>query len=309
MNKPKLNRPWLVAVWPGMGHVALSAGYYMLSKLAMHELAEFPANELFDVDFAAVQQGRILPTQRPRSRFFVWKNDDAEHDIVLFIGEAQPPLGKYAFCQRMIEFARDLGVERVITFAAMASGMRPDQESRVFAAGTDAELVAELDQTSLHLLDEGQIVGLNGVLLGAAADKGMQGICLLGEMPQIFSQFPFPKASLAVLRAFAEMAEFSLDVTELQEQAEASETALLEFITNLQQRLEPQDRDDEFVPTPTEEGLPNDQIEQIEILFREASQDRSKAYELKRELDRLEVFDEYEDRFLDLFKKSDEEDA
>jgi hypothetical protein len=35
-----------------------------------------------------------------------------------------------------------------------------------------------------------------------------------------------------------------------------------------------------------------------------AAKDRSKAFELKQELDRLGVFKEYEDRFLDLFKKS-----
>ena len=44
---------------------------------------------------------------------------------------------------------------------------------------------------------------------------------------------------------------------------------------------------------------------QIEELFDQARQDRSKAYELKRELDRHDVFEEYEDRFLDLFKKAD----
>jgi hypothetical protein len=33
--------------------------------------------------------------------------------------------------------------------------------------------------------------------------------------------------------------------------------------------------------------------------------DRSKAYELKNELDRLDVFRDYEDRFLDLFKKAE----
>jgi hypothetical protein len=32
----KLNQPWLVAVWPGMGHVAISAGYYLMAKLGMH---------------------------------------------------------------------------------------------------------------------------------------------------------------------------------------------------------------------------------------------------------------------------------
>ena len=32
-EKIKLHRPWLVAIWPGMGHVALNAGYYLLAKL------------------------------------------------------------------------------------------------------------------------------------------------------------------------------------------------------------------------------------------------------------------------------------
>ena len=32
---PKLNEPCLVAVWPGMGNVALNAGIYLLSKLDM----------------------------------------------------------------------------------------------------------------------------------------------------------------------------------------------------------------------------------------------------------------------------------
>ena len=48
-------------------------------------------------------------------------------------------------------------------------------------------------------MDEGQISGLNGVLLGIAAERGMSGGCLLGEIPSVFSQFPFPKASLEVL--------------------------------------------------------------------------------------------------------------
>ena len=40
----------------------------------------------------------------------------------------------------------------------------------------------------------------------------------------------------------------------------------------------------------------------LEQLFADAKKDRSRAYFLKQELDRLKVFREYEDRFLDLFK-------
>jgi hypothetical protein len=45
--------------------------------------------------------------------------------------------------------------------------------------------------------------------------------------------------------------------------------------------------------------------QRIERLFEQAGKDRSKAFELKQELDRLGVFKDYEDRFLDLFKEPD----
>lgn len=96
----KLKQPWLVAVWPGMGHVALSAGYYLLAKLGMHQLSELSATELFDIDQVEVKFGRVQPPQRPRNRFFVWHAPgEGQRDIVVYIGEAQPPLGKYSFAR------------------------------------------------------------------------------------------------------------------------------------------------------------------------------------------------------------------
>jgi hypothetical protein len=45
--------------------------------------------------------------------------------------------------------------------------------------------------------------------------------------------------------------------------------------------------------------------QRIHELFAAARKDRSRAYELKQELDKLGVFQEYEDRFLNLFKDSE----
>ncbi len=305
---PKLKHPWLVAVWPGMGHIALSAGYYLLAKLGMHQLAEFTATGLFDVDQIEVKQGRIQPTQRPRSRFYVWQAPAGQRDIVVFIGEAQPPLGKYAFCESLIDYARDLGVEQIFTFAAMATQMHPEHDSRVFGAATHDETLLELQHPDwpVELLEEGHIGGLNGVLLGVAADKGMPGACLLGEMPHVFTQLPFPKATLAVLKVFAEMAHLKLDFTELAEQAEEVERRLGEFLAKLEQQFADRektiDSPEEFTAPAEEESMKDADRKRIESLFRAAQQDRAKAYELKQVLDELEVFDEFEDRFLDLFK-------
>ncbi|UCD15216.1 MAG: hypothetical protein JSV34_05725, partial [Candidatus Omnitrophota bacterium] len=49
--------------------------------------------------------------------------------------------------------------------------------------------------------------------------------------------------------------------------------------------------------------LPPSAREKIDKMFKEASKDITKASKLKDELDHWNVYKEYEDRFLDLFKK------
>jgi proteasome assembly chaperone (PAC2) family protein len=302
----KLKDPWLVAAWPGMGAVALNAGVYLLAKLRMKLIAEFEASELFDVEHVEVKDGLIQSGRRPQNRFFVWTDPKEKHDLVVFLGEAQPPLGKYPFCRQLIAYAQQIGVERVITFAAMATQMHPEHDARVFGAATDSAALEELKRLELEILEGGHISGLNGVLLGAAAESGLRGACLLGEMPHIFSQLPFPKASLAILEVFSTMAGINLDFTELAEQAEATEHQLGELLSRVEETYGQQSQSEEesFSGEPAEEERirPSDS-ERIERLFARAAQDRSKAFELKQELDRLGVFKDFEDRFLDLFKK------
>lgn len=303
-EKPQLVHPWLVAVWPGMGHVALNAGYYLLARLGMSVLAEYQAPDLFDVDQVEVKDGIIQPVKQPRSRFFVWKDPAGRHDLVVFLGEAQPPIGKWPFCRRIIAYARELGIERIFTFAAMATQMHPEQPSRMFAAATDRQGLDELKQVDLELIEDGNIGGLNGVLLGAAAEGGLRGACLLGEMPHLFHQLPYPKASLAILEVFATITGIDLDFTELQEQARVVDEQLVELLSRVEQAYGGQAPGEAEGSEPAEEEPPAPVPRQrIEALFQQAAKDRSKAFELKQELDRLGLFKEYEDRFLDLFKQ------
>src|SRR5262249_3370547 len=155
------------AVWPGMGNVALNAGVYLLAKLSMDLIGEHDTGELFDVDHVEVKDGMIQPGRRPRNRSFAWPDPEGNHDLVVLIGQAQPPVGKYPFCRQIIDYAREIGVERIITFAAMATQMHPEHPSRVFAAATDEESLSELRRMELEVLEDGHISGLNGVLLGA----------------------------------------------------------------------------------------------------------------------------------------------
>lgn len=308
-DKPQFRQPWFIAVWPGMGNVAVNAGVYLLAKLGMHVIGELDAGGLFDVDQVLVDEGRIQPPRRPQNRFFAWIDPQGRRDLIVFLGEAQPPLGKQSFCKQLIDTAREFGAVRVYTFAAMAGDMQLDQPSRVFAAATDEGLLDELKRHDVEPLKGGHIGGLNGILPAIAAENGLPGACLLGEMPHVFSQLPYPKASLAILETFCAVSGMEVDLGELAEQARAVNEQLGALWDRLQQayreRHPTEEEPETFAPEPAAEaGLEPAEQRRIEELFRQASGDRSKAFELKQELDRLGVFKEYEDRFLDLFKNT-----
>ncbi len=321
----RLHHPWMLAVWPGMGSIAMTAGFYLIAKLHMDLMGEFVGPELFDVDHIEINGGLVGPARVPRSRFFVWQDPQQQRDLVIFVGESQAPVGKYAFCHTLLNAARQLGIERVFSFAAMATPMPPGQVPRVFGIATDQEALDELKRLEVDPLESGRINGLNGVLLSAAAERGVRGVGLLGEMPYLAPQLPYPHGALAVLEVFCTLAGIDVDLEELQTGAQLVDEQLEELLQRMQEHAQESrdgdaDEDDEdsswsFDPpeeaeaqaTEPEEDRPvlSDQdIEKLESLFVQAKANRSKAFVLKQELDRLGVFDRYEDRFLDLFKKS-----
>lgn len=308
-----LIKPWLVAAWPGMGNVGLNALVYLLAKLDMKLFGELESGDLFDIDDVEVRVGLIQSPRRPRNRLFLWKDPAERHDLLLLLGEAQPPVGKYAFCREVITRAKDHGVERVLTFAAMATSIHPKEPSRVFGAATSPEGLKDLRRLEVELLEEGHIGGLNGVLLGAALEAGIEGMCLLGELPQVLLRLVYPKASRAILDAFTTMTGIDLDFREL-----ASQVAELDRrLQRVMEEVESPEGPDEFEPesengegpTPMvvspRERLSPEERSQIEDLFAKAAADRSRAFELKQLLDQLGVFAAYEDRFLDLFRASE----
>lgn len=295
---------WLVTAWPGMGTVAVTAVVYLLSRLKMRQIDEFDARELFEVEEAEVEDGLLHAARLPRSRLFLAEDAAPGLDIVVFLGEAQPPTGKFALSRRLLAEARNLGVTKVFCFAGWVSDMEPMTRSRVHGVSTDEDGLRDLRRQGVSVVSSGRITGLNGVLLAAAAEQGLPGVGLLGEMPGLAYQLPYPSASAAVLRTFASMAGMSLDLEELElygRQTQEQITAAYQQALKALGEGEPPDKPEPPPPEPS--GVMSEEdAARIEKLFIDARRDRSKAFTLKTELDRLGVFRQFEDRFLALFK-------
>ena len=304
----RLNKPWLVAVWPGMGHVAISAGYYLMAKLGMHSLAEFSAEELFDVGHVDVKGGLIRTGRLPQSRLFVWNDPSRQRDLIVFIGEAQPPLGKYAFCRRLIESARQLGVERIFTFAAMATQMHPGDDSRVFGAATDAGKPCRTETTPAR--DPGgrsHRRAQRSPLGGGRRERAARSMPARRDAAHVRST-PVPESLASRTQGLrGNSRASSIDYTEMSEQAKHMDKELGKLLAQMEANAEQQSPADEETipqePAGRRGDRPRGQRHISNGFSSKPGEDRSNAYELKRELDRLALYKEYEDRFLDLFKK------
>ncbi|MBM3992101.1 MAG: hypothetical protein FJ298_13980 [Planctomycetes bacterium] len=310
----ELRQPWLVAVWPGMGGVAQIAGTYLVRALDMQPLAELDARPFHATQSIAVKDGLVQPPDRPRSVFYVWRNPRAGRDLIVMLADEQPSIDAARYGEALLDVAAEHGVERVFTFAAMATPAHPSADPRVFAVVTDASALSDLDRAQVARLQEGEITGLNGVFVTLAAARGVKGTCLLGEFPFFAATVPNPKASAAVLRVFSQLSGIEVGLAELLADARRIEKGLIEHLENLQKAARLAARSveapggehehaleaglqDPFAPAP-------DVVARIEALFAQARRDRSRALELKSELDRHGLFRDYEDRFLDLFKRA-----
>jgi hypothetical protein len=237
----------------------------------------------------------------------------AGNDLIIFISNAQPDLAKADdYSKRIIYVARGFKVKTIISFAAMPQAIDHTQQSKVWFTATSKEIINILMKHNFELLSEGQISGMNGLFLGIAKKEGFDGFCLLGEIPLYTIQIENPKASYAVLDALARILKIQINFNALIDEAHGMEGEINKLLDYLKLGAPPGPIGEEDIERIKKSltqltKLPLSVKENIERLFTQAKADISKAKELKAELDKWSVYKEYEDRFLDLFKKKKEE--
>jgi len=308
-KRPRLRNPYLIVAWPGMGEVAFKAAAYLVDKLKAEDLAEIPGKEFFYLAESIIKDGILSLPQAPTNKFYYWKNKTGKNDLIIFVSEAQADLAKAEeYCQKILYVAKKFRVKSIISFAAMPQAVDHGHTPAVWFAATSVGLNNELKKYNLSQLSEGQISGLNGLFLGIAKREGLDGFCLLGEISLYTIQIENPKAAYAVLEAFSRIMNIKIDFSDIIEQARVIEEEINKLLDYLKLGPSPGPIGEEEIEKIKKSlnqltKLPLSVKEKIDNLFLEAKKDLSKAQALKIELDKWNVYKEYEDRFLDLFKK------
>jgi len=310
-KRPRLKNPLFVAAWPGMGEVAFKAVSLLVEKLPAEEFAQIDSEQFFYQTGSAVKNGLLGLSDLPQGRFYYWKNKSGKNDLIIFLSNAQPDLSQaQSYSHKIIQFIKGLKVKTAVSFAAMPVAIDHTQKPNIWFTATSQRLSDNLKNLKFNLLKDGQISGMNGLFLSFAKRAGIEGFCLLGDIPLYTIQIENPKTSAALLEALGKILNVKIDQALLLEQAEAMEeeiNKLLDYLKLGGANAAPIG-EEEIEKIKKSLGqltkLPLSVKDKIDRLFREAAADISKAKELKTELDKWNVYKDYEDKFLDLFKKA-----
>jgi len=227
--RPKLNSPNLIAAWPGIGNVSMLVANYLERKLNFKPLGEIEASHFFDPIGVVVRDNVVEAPQFPQSKFYYWKNSGGRSDIILFIGEDQPAAKGYELANCVLNMALSFQVKRVYTCAAAITRMHHSEQPKVWGVATTPQLTDELREYDLVQRGNLQIAGLNGILLGVAKESGVEGICLLGEVPVYATRIQNPMAALAILEVLPKMLDIEIDTSELAQLASETKERMKEL--------------------------------------------------------------------------------
>ena len=231
-KEPELEKPDMVVGWPGIGNVGIIAIDTLRRQIEAEELGEIEPWDFFYPTRVIIKGGVLQDLEFPSNKFYYKRLE--KKDLIFFVGEEQPSPGgetyaegrkAYQMANLVLDVAERFGCHRVYTSGAAVALTHHALKPRVCAVVSSKTLVKEIKKYQNTILmsevegkeGEGVITGLNGLLLALAKKRGLESICLMGQIPDWLAQVPqpYPKASKSVLEVFVQILGIRIDLSAL----------------------------------------------------------------------------------------------
>jgi hypothetical protein len=152
---------------------------------------------------------------------------DGTQKIAFLVGDHQSGSnrGHYVLTEKYLDIAERLGAQRIYALGGFGVGHLVE-EPRVFSAVNNASLRPRVEEAGGVFEREDPvsgIIGAAGLLLGLGAQRGIEGICLMGETSGYMVD---PKSAKGVLAVLSRLLGFSVDTRLLHERAEEMEQVI-----------------------------------------------------------------------------------
>ncbi|RLE77843.1 MAG: proteasome assembly chaperone family protein [Thermoprotei archaeon] len=209
---PKLRDPVLVQGLPGLGLVGKIAVDYLIEELKPPKIAELYSDYLFLPDG---KSGVLVELDGvchlPRYEFYAYANAGGGTDMVLLAGDTQPvSWAQYVVAEKVIFYAKKLGVRRVVTLGGTLTQAR---RKEVYAVANSDSILKWLSVFGVKPSRGGAVTGACGVMVGLATLHGMEAFSLMGNVSEMC---PDPEAAKAVLEVLIKMFKIPVSLRKLE---------------------------------------------------------------------------------------------
>src|SRR3954451_2709314 len=223
-TRPTLRRPLMIVAfrgWNDGGQGASLAGGYLAKTWEAARFAEIEPENFFDFQatrpHVSLVEGLTRQIDWPDNAFYHSEIPGLDRDAVLMLG-IEPNLRWRTFSDLVVQLARELGVEMVITLGSLLADVPHTRPSPVTGAATDPKLMDELGLEPSRY--EGP-TGIVGVLHDACKRADIASFSLWAAVPHYVSLAPSPRAALALCQRLGEVLGAPIDIGELEEAVES----------------------------------------------------------------------------------------
>jgi uncharacterized protein (TIGR00162 family) len=253
-SKPKLKNPVLIEGLPGVGNIGRVAVGYMIEEMGAKKFAQLYSKHFFP--FVMLHDNYQIHLLK--NEFYYWKaKKKGQRDLILLIGDCQSlsTHGHYEVTEKILDFVEKFGVKEMFTVGGLATGEIEDKP-KVLGAVSHKELTKKYGKFGIDFSAGervGYIVGASGLFLGLGKERGMKGVCMLGET----SGFPIvtdPKAADAVLEILTKILKIKLDTTKIDKRV-ADMEKFIKKVEDLQRKALNQIAKEEKAPVKGKEQL------------------------------------------------------
>ena len=218
---PDLCRPDMIIAltgWSDAAQVATGSVLYMVRSLDASGFAQIEGDQFYDFSATrpevTIDRGLIKLIQLPSNSLFYWKNDKADHDLVLFHG-FEPHFHWQKFIDTILDLAVNLKVRRIYGLGGLNDNIPHTIEPRISGVVNRADLLEVLEKHNIQPINYQGPSSLHSMLLANFARKEIEGISLWGHAPFYVRVETNPLVCLALVKKLVEMLEIEIDLTEL----------------------------------------------------------------------------------------------
>ena len=205
----KLKDIILISSLPDMGKVGGLVTQHLTKKLETKNAAQII---LSDKPWVNLKDALI---ELPHDKYTISVNE--KNSVVIFTGENQPqePGTVFEIANTVLDTVEQIGNIKMVISAGGYLPSDSEKSARVFGVGTDKNMIKKLKSYEVKPLSSEvkSITWFNGVILGIAKNRNIEGIGLFGEIQN--AESPQYKAASNILKVIEKILKIKIDTKEL----------------------------------------------------------------------------------------------